>query len=186
MKKTSLTTFYLLVTLTLALCLDISAQQNARAEKAKENASLERSLDQLGQELKQSVAIQSRRFNGPRKTYVRLKQRDGCNISLQVSQVPSNPYFNQRNQLPPDLSVAEWRLKLSDLDVAEVKIEAPALEGDYRVIRFATTGGKEVIKWKGFGVGDGGWRSGGWIDIGEKYAHPVAAALTQAIIACKE
>lgn len=185
MKKTSLTTLCLLVTLTLVLSLDISAQQNARAEKSKGSASLERSLDQLGQGLKQSVAIEFRQWHGARKTYVRLKQRDGCNISFQVSQVPSSPYVNEHNQPPPDLSYAEWRVNLSNLDIAEVKIETPA-KGDYRVIRFATIEGQETIKWKGFGVGDAGWVSEGRINVGEKDAPQVAAALKQAIIACRE
>jgi hypothetical protein len=76
-------------------------------------------------------------------------------------------------------------MNLSDLDIAEVRIETPA-KGDYRVMHFATIGGKEPIKWKGFGVGEGGPVSGGRVDIGEKVAPHIAAALKQAIIACKE
>lgn len=167
-----------IVLLTLVLSLDTSAQ------KSTGSGSLERSLDQLGQELKQSVAIDYRQWTGARMTYVRLKQRDGCNISLQVSQVPSNPHVNRGNQAPADLSYAEWRVNLTDLDVAQVKIETPVK--DYRVIRFATSGGKESIRWKGIGAGDAGLVSRGWLDIGEKHAPQVAAALEQAIIACRK
>lgn len=184
MKKTSFITPCLLVTLILVLSLDIPAQQNARGEKSKRSASVERLLDQLGQELRKSVAIDfGQRYL--RRTYVRLKQRDGCNISFQVSQVPSSPYVHEPNKPATDLSNAEWRVNLSDLDIAEVRIETPP-KGDYRVIHFATIGGKESIKWKGFGVGDVGWVSRGGINIDEKYAPQVGAALEQAISACRE
>lgn len=184
MKKTSIATSCLLVTLTLLLSLDISAQQNERAKKSKGSASLEGSLDQLGQVLKEGVVIEFNQWTGPRKTYVRLKQRGGCNISFQVSRVPSGSYVNKPNQ-PEDLGYAEWRVNLSDLEVAEVKIETP-VKGDYRVIRFATLGGKESIKWNGFGVADAGWVSEGRIYISGKYVPRVAAALEQAISACRE
>lgn len=184
MKKTSIATSCLFVTLTLVLSLEISAQQNARAEKSKGSASLERSLDQLGQGLKESVAIDFR-HGYFRRTYVRLKQRGGCNISFQESLVPSSSSVREAFKPATDLSYAEWRVNLTDLEIAEVKIETPA-KGDYRAIRFATIGGKESIKWTGFGVGDAGWVSEGRIDIGEKYAPQVAAALEQAIIACRE
>jgi hypothetical protein len=183
MKKKTLTALAFVGILMLVLSLDISAQQNASAEK-KDGVALARSLDQLGQGLKDSVAVELRQWNGPRKTYVRLKQREGCNITFQVSQVPSNSNVNLQNQLPPNLSYAEWRVNLSDLDIAAVKIEKPA-KGDYRFIRFATIGGRESIKWRG-GVGDAGWVSWGRIDIEEKYAPQVAAALEQAIAACRE
>ena len=186
MNKAPLTTFCLFATLTLMPPFDISAQQNAKAEKSKASSPVvERALGQLAEGLKESVATEFRQWNGARKTYVRLKQRGGCNISFQVSQVPSSPYVNGQNQPPPDLSHAEWRVNLSDLDIAEVKIEQPT-KGDHRAIRFATIGGRESIKWKGFGVGDVGWVSGGRIDVGEKYAPQIAAALEQAIIACRE
>jgi hypothetical protein len=184
MKKRLLITSCLLVTLTLVLCLDVSAQQNPVPEKSKNSVSLEKSLDQLGEGLRDSVAIDVR-LSYVRRTYVRLKERGGCEISFQVSQVPGSPYANQGYKPGPDLSSAEWRVNLSDLNVAEVKIETPA-KGDYRVVSFATAGGKESIKWKGFGVGDVRWVSGGRIDISEGHAPKVAAALEQAIIACRE
>ena len=81
--------------------------------------------------------------------------------------------------------MAEWKVNLSDLDIAELRIETPA-KGDYRVIRFATMGSKESIKWKGFGVGEGGWVLEGRLDIGEKVIPQITAALKQAIIACRE
>ena len=180
MKKISLTTSCLLVTLTLLLSLDISAQQNDRAKKSKGSASLERSLDQLGQVLKEGVVIEFNQWTGSRKTYVRLKQRGGCNITFQVSVlVPSLASEKERT----GLSYAEWRVNLSDLDIADVKIETPA-KGDYRVMRFATIGSKDSIKWNGFW--DAGWVSEGRFDIEEKYAPQVEAALQQAIIACRE
>lgn len=184
MKKIS-TISCLIVTMTVALSFDTAAQQNVRVQKSKGLASLATSLNQLSQELKDSVAIEFRQWYGPRKTYVRLKQRDGCNISFQVSQVPSNGYVNQSNNSVPDLSYGEWRLNLSDLDLAEVKIEIPT-NGDYRIIRFATIASKESIKWTGSGVEDAGWVSFGRINIGKKHARQVAAALGQAINACRE
>ncbi len=187
MKKRSLATRHLtvtlLVTLTLTLSLSIAAQQGVTPEKSQRSASLETSLGQLERDLKESVALDFRhRF--ARRTYVRLKQRGGCNISLQVSQVPSSSYVNHPDRPATDLSLAEWRINLTDLDAAEVKVERPA-NGDYRVIRFATLAGKESIKWNGFGVGDVKWTSGGRLDVGEKQAPQVAAALQQAIVACR-
>jgi hypothetical protein len=189
MKKTALTTLCLLATLNLVLSLNISArqiavQQDARAEKSKGGDSLESSLALLEQGLKNTVANDFRQWD-TRKTYVRLKRRGGCNIGLQVSLVPGSRYVNQNNKPGPDLSLAEWRVNLSDMDAAAVRIER-AVRGDYSVIRFATMGGKESIKWTGFGVQSAGWKSEGQIHVGEKDAPQVAAALEQAIIACRE
>lgn len=184
MKGILLKALLLLVPLSLALTLDISAQQNAGAGKSTMSPNLESLLDQLGRELKESVVIEPRRWGGVRRTYVRLKHRGGCNITFQVSIVPSSPNANQPNRTPPDLSTAEWRVNLSDLDIAQLTIETPAI-GDFRVMRFATIGGKESIEWKGFAPGDVGRMSGGWIYIGRSGLQ-AAAALEQAIIACRE
>jgi hypothetical protein len=188
MKKRAFTTLCGLVTLTLLLSLhtsaqDISVQQNSREKKPKNVDALESSLAQLEQGLKASVAVDFRQRYA-RRTYVRLKRRDGCNISFQISYIPGSPYVNQTHKASPDLSYAEWKMNLSDLDIAEVKIERPA-KGEYRVIRFATMGGKESLKWEG-GVQDVGWLSRGEIHVGEKEASQIAAALEQAIRACRE
>ena len=189
MKKRAFATLCLLLTLILVLFLNISAQdvlvqQNAGAQKAKGIDSLESSLVQLELRLKESVAVDFQQSSA-RRTYVRLKRRSGCNISLHVSHVPGSPYVHEPGKPGPDLSSAEWRMNLADLDSGEIKIERPA-KGDYSVIRFATLGGKASIKWKGFGVHDAAWKSHGQIHVGEKDAPLVAAALEQAILACRE
>ena len=99
MKKISLITLCLLATLSLGFALNISAQENARTEKAKGNTPLATSLDQLGQELKQSTAIRLNQWTGSRKTYVRLKHSGGCDISFQVSHVPSVIYADNRRSV---------------------------------------------------------------------------------------
>jgi hypothetical protein len=184
MKKISVSIPCTFVMLALVLCVSGSAQQSDLKEKTQASASLEMSLDQLKRGLKESVALDFR-HGYARRTYVRLKRTDGCNISFQVSQVPGSSKVHEPQQPGSDLSTAEWKVNLSNLDIAEVKIET-AVKGDYRVIHFATIGRKESIKWKGFGVGEGGWVSEGRIDIGEKVTPRIAAALQQAIIACRE
>jgi hypothetical protein len=188
MKRRSIITFCLSVAVALVPNFNIAAQQNAKTEKSTRRASLDSSLGQLGQELKESVAIDFR-HGYYRRTFVRLKRRDGCKITFQVSLVPSLSSANEPYIPATGLGYAEWRVNLSDLDVAEVWIEAPgasAPKGDDSVIRFATAGGKASIKWNGFGVGDSRWASEGRIDVSEKYAPQVIATLQQAIMACKE
>ncbi|HUS10238.1 MAG TPA: hypothetical protein VMZ30_07210 [Pyrinomonadaceae bacterium] len=184
MKKTSLTLPFILVTLTLGLYLDGAAQQGERTKKPPATISSEMPLEQLEQRLKESVALDFRQWY-VRRTYVRLKRKGGCDISFQVSQVPGNPYFHDPQKPGPDLSTAEWSVNLSDLDPVGVEIGRPT-KGDYRVIRFAALGGREAIKWRGPGAGEVGRRSEGRFDVGEKVAPQIAAALTQAIIACRE
>lgn len=180
MKNKSLTILGLLVTLTLVLTLNVSAQQNAQVRQQKSSASLERSLAQLGQGLKQSVVSDLNQWTGPKKTYVRLKQRGGCAISFQVSEVPSVIYATSRQAV--DLSVWELKVNLGELENSEIVLP---LQGDYKVILFSTIGGKESIRRTGVGVDVGRWSSVERIKIEEKYASQVAAALQQAIIACR-
>jgi hypothetical protein len=184
MTKRSLTKPCVLVTLTLVLCLNGAAQKGNRTEKARAGASVEMSLDRLEQELKESVTLDFR-MRYPRRTYVRLKRRGGCDITFQVSQVPGSAYVNESSQPGASLSSAEWRVSLSDLDADGVEMDRPE-KGDYRVMRFATLGGREAIKLKGFGTGDVRWVREGRIDISEKAAPQVATALRQAIGACRE
>ena len=174
----------LIITMILALSVNAVAQQSV-VEQSKNPSSLTTSLKQLSEGLKESVAIRSRREYGPQKTYVRLKQRDGCNISFQVSLVPSNAHVHQGNEVPPPLSHAEWRLNLADLDLSQLKIDMPP-NADFRIIHFATIASKESIEWTGFGVGDAKRVSLGEIDVDEKHASQVAAALGGAIKACRE
>jgi hypothetical protein len=189
MKKRTFTALWCLITLTFLLssntsAQDISVQQNSRAKTLNNVDSLESSLARLEQGLKGSVAVDFRQRYA-RRTYVRLKRRGGCNISFQISLIPGSPYVNQTHRASPELSSAEWRMNLSDLDSAEVKIEKPE-KGDYRVIRFATMGGKASLKWEGFGVQDVGWPSRGEIHVSEKESSHIAAALEQAIRACQK
>ena len=184
MKKRSVTMPCILGLLILVLGVNGSAQQGGLKEKMPASASLELAFDQLKRELKESVALDFR-HGYARRTYVRLKRRDGCNITFPVSQAPGNSTVHNPQRPVSDLSMAEWKVNLSDLDIAELRIETPA-KGDYRVIRFATMGSKESIKWKGFGVGEGGWVLEGRLDIGEKVIPQITAALKQAIIACRE
>lgn len=175
---------FILVTLTLGLYLNGAAQQGERTKKPQAAVSVEMPLDQLEQRLKESVALDFRQ-RYTRRTYVRLKRKGGCDVSFQVSQVPGSPYFHDPQKPGPDLSTAEWSVNLSDLDPAGVEIGRPT-KGDYRVIRFAALGGREAIKWRGLYVGDIGRMSEGRIDVAEKVAPQIEAALRQAIIACRE
>ena len=82
MKKRSVTMPCILGLLILVLGVNGSAQQGGLKEKMPASASLELAFDQLKRELKESVALDFR-HGYARRTYVRLKRRDGCNITFQ-------------------------------------------------------------------------------------------------------
>ena len=173
-----------LVALTLAFFTYGSARPAGGQEGVKAGASLEAALDQLEQALKKSVAIDVR-MRYPRRTYTRLKRAGGCDIVFRESQVPGGSIASDPGRPVADLSSAEWRVNLSSLDPAGVKVDKTS-KGEYRVIRFAAAGGKETIRRQGFGPGDGGWLSEGRIYVGGEVASEVAAALEKAITACHE
>ncbi len=184
MKKFSVRISCALAALALAFSADGSAGQTGRQAGVQGSASLEASLDQLEQALKRGAAIDFRmRF--PRTTYTRLKRAGGCDISLRESQVPSGPHARDIGRPISDLSSAEWRVNLSGLDPAAVRVEKPS-KGDYRIIHFAAAAGKEAIKWGGYGPGDASRVTQGRIYVGEEAAPTVAAALEKAITACRE
>jgi hypothetical protein len=184
MKKRSLTAACLLVTLTLALCLNGAAQKGVRTEKAQAGDSLEMSLDSLEQALKESAALDFRQ-RYPRTTYTRLKRRGGCDISFQVSLVPGTASGHEPSRSGSELSYSELRMSLSDLDAAGVEVYRPET-GDYSIIRFATLGGKEAIKSKDLAPGDVRQSRIGRLYVGENVAPRIVTALQQAITACKK
>lgn len=184
MKKFSLRISCALAALALAFSANGSAGQTGRREGVKAGASLETSLDQLEQALKSGAAIDFR-MRYPRTTYTRLKRAGGCDISLRESQVPSGPHARATGSPITDLGSAEWRVNLSGLDPAAVRVEKPS-KGDYRIIHFAAAAGKDAIKWGGYAPGDASRVTQGRIYVGEEAAPAVAAALEKAIAACRE
>jgi hypothetical protein len=184
MKKCSVRISCALAALALAFSTYGPARQAGGQEGVKAGASLEAALDQLEQGLKRGVAIDFR-MRYPRRTYTRLRRAGGCDIGFRESQVPGGALTSDPGRPVEDLSSAEWRVNLSELDPAGVKVEKPA-KGEYRVIRFAAAGGKEAIRRQGFGPGDGGWVTEGRIYVGGDVASEVAAALEKAITACRE
>ena len=184
MKKCSVRVSCALAALALTFSTYGSARQTGGREGVRAGAPLEAALDRLEQALKRGVALDFR-MRYPRRTYTRLKRAGGCDIGLRESQVPGGASARDFGRPVAELSSAEWRMNLSDLDPAGVKVEKPA-KGDYRVIRFAAAGGKETIKRQGFGPGDGGWVTEGLIYVGGDVAPEVAAALEKAITACRE
>jgi hypothetical protein len=184
MKKCSVRISCAVAALALAFSSYGAARQAGGQKGVKAGASLETALDQLEQGLKRSVAIDFR-MRYPRRTYTRLKRAGGCDIDLRESQVPGGPHARDVGNPIADLSSAEWRVNLSELDPAGVKVEKPA-KGDYRVIRFAAAEGKKAIKWSGYGPGAGGWTAEGRIYVGGDVAPEVATAFEKAITACRE
>lgn len=183
MKKRSVRISCALAALALAFSTSGFARQTGGREGVRAGASLEASLDQLEQALKKSVALDFR-MRYPRRTYTRLKREGGCNISLRESQVPGGAHARDVGNPVADLSSAEWRVDLSGLDPAGVRVEKPA-KGDYRVIHFAAAAGKEGIKREGYWPGDAGRIAEGRIYVGEDVASAVATALEKAVTACR-
>jgi hypothetical protein len=70
------------------------------------------------------------------------------------------------------------------LDIAQLTMGTPAT-GNFQIMRFATIGGKESIKWQGYAPGDVAWVSKGWVYIGGSGSE-VVAAFEQAIKACTQ
>lgn len=169
----------------LALSLYVSAQQDGQRETGKGNASLEAALGQLGRALKASVVFDSGMRYGRRT--VSLKRAGArCDISFQAMKYPRSYVNESREQSSlPDFSYSEWKIKLSDLDPDKVAVENSAI-GDQRVVRFATLAGKETIRLEGSTEQRVKTLSKGSIDVSTKMAAQVAAALEQAIIACRE
>ena len=184
MKKYSVRISCALAALALAFSTSGFARQTGGREGVRAGASLEASLDQLEQALKRGAAVDFR-MRYPRTTYTRLKRAGGCDISLRESQVPSGPNARDIGSPISDLGSAEWRMNLSGLDPAGVRIEKPS-KGDYRIIHFAAAAGKEAIKREGYGPGDASRVTQGRIYVGEDVASAVATSLEKAIAACRE
>ena len=70
-------------------------------------------------------------------------------------------------------------MNLADVEKVSIVLPYQGITGH----SLDTIGGKESIKWAGLAAGDGP-SSVGRIDVAEKHAAQVAAALEQAIIAC--
>ncbi|HLM57404.1 MAG TPA: hypothetical protein VK422_14920 [Pyrinomonadaceae bacterium] len=184
MKKFSVRIPCALAALALVFSASGFARQTGGGKGVRAGASLEASLDQLEQALKRGAAIDFR-MRYPRTTYTRLKRAGGCDISLRESQVPGGAHARDVGNPVTDLSSAEWRVNLSGLDPAGVRVEKPS-KGDYRIIHFAAAAGREAIRREGYWPGDAGRIAEGRIYVGEGAASAVATALEKAISACRE
>ena len=179
--KRSLTAGYLVVALAFLLSPPAIAQQGRADQKSA--SALSSILAELNERFKEGGVLQQSEFTGLRRSLVRFKQREGCEVTIQVSQVPSRASA-QNNRAATELTVEEWRVNLSDLDADQVKIEKMP-RADYRAIRFTTRDNKELIEWRGIPPGDRPSKlSTERLVIAQEQSSSAAALLIQAIQMC--
>ena len=175
--------------LLIALTVLPGAAQNSQGEKgSKSTDSLPSVLKQLNEVFKDGAVFEKNQWSGLKRSYLSVKQKDGCNVEFRQSEIPPTPLAGNGSETaravsPNDISATEWRLNLSDLTTDAVKIQASP-RGDYRMLQIATTGNKNLIELKTFSAGQSGWVSSARFKIDTKQSAAVAAELTKAIRIC--
>ena len=163
--------------------------QNSQSEKRPKSIdSLPSVLKQLNEVFKEGSVFEKNQWSGLKRSYVSVKQKDGCNVEFRQSEIPPTPLAGSGSETaravsPNDLSATAWRLNLSDLAADELKIQASPI-GDYRMLQIATSGNKNLIESKTFSAGQSGWVSSARFKIDAKQLAAAVAELSKAIRIC--